>query len=273
MLPAVMVDLGWPWWVTTITALVVGGLAVLIALRSSRPEVRGAMTMLVAFGFGAAVSAPFVMSDSSADGGAMRVMSRDGQGSGAIEGEVPRGATRLPFTFFITRYEFLGDPNNPHTVRYHSDGAVLTKSADGSSVTLTGRGSWDANTARAAGGGTFVVEAASGAVAKRGAWRAKRFISFHQFAGFWGLPIKEELWQGPPGSRTFSGFLKLRVELEGYGSGVLTAWCAMPEAVRAMHRIDDGMTLVGPRFRFTNWKANIEGPWGGPMFYGPGSSG
>jgi hypothetical protein len=277
MFPAVMIDVGWPWWVTTLTAAVVVAVAALVALLTERAELRGAMAPVVVFGVAAAVAAPFVMSDSATTSGGMLGMSAAGEQSSETKGtpgesKVPPEATALPFTFFFTRYEFLGDPDSPHTVRYHSDGAVLTKSGDGSSITMTGRGSWDPYTGEAAGGGSFVMKNPAGATTTKGRWRATRFISFHQVAGFWGFPIMEELWQGPRGSPTFSGFLKLRVELDGVGNALLTAWCAMPEAVKAMNRDDDGITLVGPGFRFTNWKANQKGPWGGLMFYGPGRS-
>ena len=45
-----------------------------------------------------------------------------------------------PYTFFFTRPEMLGDPNNPTGVRYHSDGKLLAKAPDGSGVTLSGKG-------------------------------------------------------------------------------------------------------------------------------------
>jgi hypothetical protein len=275
MLPAVMVDVDWPWWVTTLTAAAVVAVALVVAFLTSHAEVRGAMASVVVFGAAAAATAPFVMSDSAGMSGAMRMPMAGGQaGETPLTGasESSRAALALPFTFFFTRYEFVGDPESPHTVRYHSDGAVLSAAKDGSSVTMTGRGSWDPYTGDAVGGGSYVLKDAAGAVTARGSWRATRFISFDQFAGFWGFPIKEEFWQGPPGSPTFSGFLKLRVVLEGYGNGVLTAWCAMPEAAPAMGRDDDGIMLVGPGYRFTNWKANQKGPWGGLMFYGPGTS-
>jgi hypothetical protein len=46
----------------------------------------------------------------------------------------------LPYTFFFTRPEMLGDPNNPTGVRYHSDGKLLAKAPNGSGVTLSGKG-------------------------------------------------------------------------------------------------------------------------------------
>jgi hypothetical protein len=277
---AVMVDLGWPWWVTTIIAGALVLAAVLVLLRGRRAELRGAMVPLIVFGIGAAVIAPFVMSDSDEEAGAMVSMpgmsaaeqeSLGGGSTTTLGAETPLVTKRLPFTFFFTRYEFLGDPNNPHTVRYHSDGTPLAKSPDGSTITMSGRGGWDPYSGRAAGGGSYVITEPAGAIAAKGTWRPTSFISFHQFAGWYGFRIRETGWQGPRGSPTFSGFLKLRVELRGYGSGTLTAWCAMPEA-QAMHRADDGITLVGPRLRFTNFDANV-GRGSGVMFYGPGASG
>ena len=40
----------------------------------------------------------------------------------------------LPYTFFFTHYELLGDPNNPSGVRYHSNGHPSAKASDGSKV-------------------------------------------------------------------------------------------------------------------------------------------
>ena len=45
-------------------------------------------------------------------------------------------AQDLPYTFFFTHYELLGDPNNPDGVRYHSNGHPSAKAPDGSKVIL-----------------------------------------------------------------------------------------------------------------------------------------
>ncbi len=271
---AVMVDLGWPWWVTTIVAGALVLAAVLVLLRGRRAELRGAMVPLIVFGIVAAVIAPFVMSDPDEEAGAMGSMpSMSAAEQESMGTETPLVTKKLPFTFFFTRYEFLGDPDNPHTVRYHSDGTALAKSPDGSTITMSGRGSWDPGSSRAVGGGTYVITGPAGAIAAKGTWRVTSFISFHQFAGWYGFRIRETGWQGPRGSPAFAGSLKLRVEVDGYGSSTLAAWCAMPEALKAMRRAYDGITLVGPRLRFTNFDTNVGRLEGGVMFYGPGASG
>ena len=184
----------------------------------------------------------------------------------------------MPYTFFFTRYEMLGDPNNPHGVRYHNNGKPFAKAPDGSKVILTGRGKWNPKSKNAQGGGRYTIKAASGAVKAQGSWRVTDFSSFEQFGGWWGLgpDFKEKGWQGPPGSASFSGFLTLKVNLAGMGNGTLVAWCLMPEVLKRHphlanpdgHR-GDGIALTGGKFNFTNFKENERGgpPYDGLMFY------
>ena len=139
----------------------------------------------------------------------------------------PSGAAAQdpPYTFFFTHYELLGDPDNPEGVRYHSDGKPFAKAPDGSKITLSGKGGWDPDSKTAEGGGKYTIKDKSGAVKAEGSWRVTDFGSFEQLDGWWGMgpEFKEEGWQGPPGSPSFSGFLKLNVHLENEGDGVLTA--------------------------------------------------
>jgi hypothetical protein len=87
-------------------------------------------------------------------------------------------AQDLPYTFFLTRYE-LGqamDMNNMsrlERVRYHSDGQPFAKAPDGSSITMSGQGSWDPSSKRATGGGQYTIKDPSGAIKSQGAWRAR----------------------------------------------------------------------------------------------------
>ncbi len=137
----------------------------------------------------------------------------------------------LPYTFFFTHYETLGDPDDPEGVRYHSDGQPFAEAQDGSKVTLSGQGGWDPSSQTAQGGGQYTIEDASGGVTAEGSWRVTDFTSFEQLDGWWGMgpEFKEEGWQGPPGSASFSGFLTLKVSLENRGDGTLVAWCLMPD--------------------------------------------
>jgi hypothetical protein len=178
-------------------------------------------------------------------------------------------STPLPFTFYLTHYELLGDPDDPSGVRYHSNGRPFAKARDGSRIILSGQGAWDPASARATGGGQYTIRGRKGAVRARGAWRVTRFVSFLQLAGWWGIPGFQELgWQGPPGSASFSGFLKLRVRLEGRGAGVLTTWCLMPGVPMPGDHISDGISLRGPKLRFTDYHGT-ERTLEGVMFYGP----
>jgi hypothetical protein len=173
-----------------------------------------------------------------------------------------------PYTFFFTHYEMLGDPNDPEGVRYHSDGQPFAKAPDGSKVTLSGQGGWDPYSQTARGGGQYTIEDASGEVTADGSWRVTDFVSFEQLDGWWGMgpEFKEEGWQGPPGSPSFSGFLTLKVSLEGRGDGVLTAWCLMPDVPKPDDHQGDGISLTGDNFKFTDFSKS-EMSYEGVMFY------
>ena len=177
-------------------------------------------------------------------------------------------AKELPYTFFFTHYELLGDPNNPEGVRYHSDGQPFAKAPDGSKITLSGKGGWDPSSQSAQGGGRYTIEDASGRVTAKGSWQVTDFTSFEQLDGWWGMgpQFKEKGWQGPPGSTSFSGFLKLKVHLENKGDGDLTAWCLMPAVSKPDNHQGDGISLTGANFDFTDFSES-EMSFEGVMFY------
>jgi hypothetical protein len=178
--------------------------------------------------------------------------------------------TPLPFTFHLTHYELLGDMNNPSGVRYHSTGAPFAKARNGSTIAFTGRGAWDPASRRVTGTGGYVIKDRSGAVKAQGTWRADRFISFLQLPGWWGIQnFKEEGWQGPPGSASFSGVLKLRVTLTGHGNGLLKLWCLMPEVPKPKGHVGDGLAFTSGQLRFTRFREQEKG-LEGVMFYSPG---
>jgi hypothetical protein len=174
----------------------------------------------------------------------------------------------LPYTFFFTHYELLGDPNSPDGVRYHSNGQPFAEAPDGSKVILSGKGGWNPRSKTARGGGQYTIEDGSGEVKSEGSWRVTGFSSFEQFDGWWGMgpEFKEEGWQGPPGSPSFSGFLKLNVHLENEGDGVLTAWCLMPDVPKPDDHKGDGISLTGDNFNFTDFSES-EMSLEGVMFY------
>jgi hypothetical protein len=65
---AVMVDLGWPWWVSLIIALSAAGLCAIALVRIRHSVVRGALGLVVVQGVVLAVLSPLIMSGSSAAG-------------------------------------------------------------------------------------------------------------------------------------------------------------------------------------------------------------
>src|ERR671913_1116366 len=71
---------------------------------------------------------------------------------------------KMPYTFFLTHYELLGDPNNPDGVRYHNNGKPFAKAPDGSKVILSGKGGWNPKSKNAQGGGRYTIKDASGTV-------------------------------------------------------------------------------------------------------------
>jgi hypothetical protein len=150
---------------------------------------------------------------------------------------------------------------------YSSNGAPVAKARDGSRITFTGQGGWDPATRRATGTGSYVIRNAAGAVRTRGTWTATRFIDFRQLAGWWGIAnFKEEGWQGPPGSASFSGVLRLRVTLTGRGGGVLRLWRLMSEVPKPKGHVGDGLSFIGRSLRFTDFRAQERGTEG-VMFY------
>jgi hypothetical protein len=195
----------------------------------------------------------------------------------AVQDKQPSNAAvqgRMPYTFFFTRPEMLGDPNNPTGVRYHSDGKLFAKAPDGSKVILSGKGAWNPKKDTAKGGGHYTIKGSSGALKAQGSWRVTAFRSFEQLSGWWGMGpnFKEKGWQGPPGSSSFSGFLTLKVNLENQGEGTLVAWCLMPQVLKKHPHlvnpdghVSDGISLTGGKFNYTNFK---EGEMSGPPYQG-----
>jgi hypothetical protein len=191
--------------------------------------------------------------------------------TGDERGDGASAAENMPFTFFFTHYEYLGDPNNPSGVRYHSDGAPFADAPDGSTISVSGAGGWDPATARAVGGGEYVITNAAGDISERGTWTATDFVSFEQIPGWLPAGWREEGWQGPPGSVGFAGFLKIGVTLSARGAGLLTTWCLMSEDYMPPGHVSDGITVTGPELDFTDYHRSEESFVEGVMFYGPAS--
>jgi hypothetical protein len=195
--------------------------------------------------------------------------------SSAIEPSNAAVQKKMPYTFFLTHYELLGNPNNPSGVRYHNNGHPFAIAPDGSKVILSGKGGWNPKTGTAKGGGHYTIRGSSGALKAKGSWRVTDFRSFEQFSGWWGLgpDFKEKGWQGPPGSSSFSGFLTLKVSLENQGKGTLVAWCLMPQVLKKHPHLanpdghmGDGISLTGGKFNFTDF-SETEMSLEGLMFY------
>lgn len=234
---------------------------------------RGILGTLAVEGVLLAVIAPSVMGDAGSTGMAAPAggMEPGAEVTGDERGDGASAAENMPFTFFFTHYEYLGDPNNPSGVRYHSDGAPFADAPDGSTISVSGAGGWDPATARAVGGGEYVITNAAGDISERGTWTATDFVSFEQIPGWLPAGWREEGWQGPPGSVGFAGFLKIGVTLSARGAGLLTTWCLMSEDYMPPGHVSDGITVTGPELDFTDYHRSEESFVEGVMFYGPAS--
>src|SRR5688500_17880094 len=76
----------------------------------------------------------------------LALSSNIGPSKAAVQDKQPSNAAvqgKMPYAFFLTRYEMLGDPNNPSGVRYHNNGKPFANAPDGSKVILTGKGGWN----------------------------------------------------------------------------------------------------------------------------------
>src|SRR5215216_3287043 len=104
----------------------------------------------------------------------------------SIEPSNAAAQKKLPYTFFFTHYQLLGNPNNPSGVRYHNNGHPSAKAPDGSKVILTGKGGWNPDKDTAKGGGHYTIKNSSGAIKAQGSWRVKEFRAFEQFSGWVG---------------------------------------------------------------------------------------
>ena len=191
-----------------------------------------------------------------------------------IPGVAQPAGPSLQYTFYLTHYELLGDPNKPQGVKYQSNGQPFAKNLTGDMLALSGKGTWDPRSRRAVGGGTYTIKNSKGTVTAQGSWSVSDFISFQQMSGWWDKGMKELGWQGPPGSVSFSGFLALTVNLQKQGNAILVAWCLMPTVAMPGDHKGDGIMIVGPSLTFTDYK-DTEDSAEGVMFYStdPASTG
>jgi len=179
-------------------------------------------------------------------------------------------AQDLPYTFFLTRYELTQNADHKlERVAYRPDGQPFAKAPDGSTITMSGQGAWEPNSRRATGGGQYIIKDAAGTVKTQGTWRVTGFDSFQKLSDWWNIPgLKEDGWQGPPGSTSFSGFLKVNVNLDNLGDGVFETWCLMPGVTKPGDHKSDGISLTGGAFNFSDYhEQESTRPPQGVMFY------
>ena len=87
-----MVDLGWPWWVTSLVAAGVVAAALIAFAVSRRPAVRGIAALLIVQAVAIAIVAPFVMEDDEGGSGASATAMSTDDDERLSRGEFARSA-------------------------------------------------------------------------------------------------------------------------------------------------------------------------------------
>ena len=103
-------------------------------------------------------------------------------------------------------------------------GVASARASDGSKITLTGSGEFDADSRvgeRATGGGTWTTYNAAGTATGSGSYRVTRFVSFAPAPGT--LPVPNDAIGSPALAR--AGLLTVAVKYSSGEKGVLTISC------------------------------------------------
>ena len=103
-------------------------------------------------------------------------------------------------------------------------GVASARASDGSKITLSGTGRFDADSrvgARATGGGTWTTYNQAGATTGSGSYRVTRFVSFAPAPGT--LPVPNDAIGSPADAR--AGLLSVAVRYSTGEKGVLTISC------------------------------------------------
>jgi hypothetical protein len=103
-------------------------------------------------------------------------------------------------------------------------GVASARSSDGSKITLTGTGEFEADSRvgeRATGGGTWTTYSPAGAVTGSGSYKVKRFVSFAEAPGT--LPVPNDAIGSPDLAR--AGLLTVAVKYSTGEKGILTISC------------------------------------------------
>jgi len=110
-----MVDLGWPWWVTTLIAAGVALLAAMAFARSRRTTIRAVTALVLLEAIAIAVIAPFVMEDADNSNGGP-AMSADSLSSTDFAQRADANCSELN-SFIAT----LGNPTTPAGIERQMD--------------------------------------------------------------------------------------------------------------------------------------------------------
>jgi hypothetical protein len=118
------------------------------------------------------------------------------------------------------------------------EGPDISTAPNGSTVTLSGTGSFKAGPDKtASGGGTYTIKDGAGTIVAAGAWTVAAILGFVDY----GADPSDPMFHG--------GEAQFRVSLSGIGEGVLTVECLISSPPPAGK--DEGIRLVlGQGFEF-----------------------
>lgn len=119
-------------------------------------------------------------------------------------------------------------------------GVASARASDGTKITLTGTGEFDADSRvgkRATGGGGWTTFSASGAITGSGTYQVTRFVSFAAAPGT--LPVPNDTIGSPALAR--AGLLTVAVEYSTGEKGVLTISCHL---VNSPDTLFEGITTT-----------------------------
>ncbi|MGH2343715.1 MAG: hypothetical protein ACRDG4_00705, partial [Chloroflexota bacterium] len=99
------------------------------------------------------------------------------------------------------------------------EGPDVSTAPNGSTLTMTGAGQFDAGPNKSvSGGGDYMIQDASGATVASGTWTATQMLGFVNYGS--------GAVQGAP-SFFYGGQVQMKVDLDGLGSGLLNINCTL----------------------------------------------
>jgi len=140
----------------------------------------------------------------------------------------PAGAYHLPIKFHLVHGEYIGSPQSPEGLRVSANGMPYSQSADGSTVWMSGEGSFDPDFGLTDGGGHYKITNPAGELQAEGEWKVIGFVSWQRQSGGFPPGFRVEGPTPPEGTVPSAGIATVHVDLQNAGTGVLEVHCVFP---------------------------------------------